>query len=76
MAQMESKINSAIMGIIGLVVLFKLYAVLVPEAQTSGDALNTAGVPLGSLFTSNGIVFVIIMVALLVTVIRSFMGKK
>jgi len=75
MATLGGKIDNAILGIIGLVVLFKLYAVLVPEAQTAGDELNTSGVPLGSLFSANGIVFLIIMVALLTTVIKSFMKK-
>lgn len=71
-----SMINQAIYGIVLLVVLFKLYAVLVPEAQTAGDELNASGVPLGSLFTGSGIVFLIIMAALVFTVIKSFMSKK
>ena len=69
-------LNQAIFGIILLVVLFKLYAELVPEAQTAGDELNATGVPLGGLFTSNGIVFIIIMAALVITVVRSFLGGK
>lgn len=68
-------IEKAILGIVGLVVLFKLYAVLVPEAQSAGNDLNASGVPLGSLFTANGIVFVIIMAALVFVVVRSFMRK-
>lgn len=72
-----ANINSAILGIVLVVVLFQLYAVLVPEAQTAGDTLNAAGVPLGSLFTSSGVIFIIIMVALLIVVVRSFLpGKK
>ncbi len=66
-------INNAILGIVLLVVLFKLYATLVPEAQTAGDELNASGVPLGTLFTANGIVFLIIMVALVIVVVRSFL---
>ncbi len=70
-------INQAILGIVLLVVLFKLYATLVPEAQAAGDELNATGVPLGSLFTSNGVVFLIIMVALVIVVVRSFLkGSK
>ena len=77
-----SMINNAILGIVLLVVLFKLYATLVPEAQTAGDELNASGVPLGNLFTSNGIIFLVIMVALIIVVVRSFLktgsgkGKK
>lgn len=71
-----SMINSAILGIVLLVVLFQLYAQLVPEAQSAGDTLNESGVPLGALFTSNGVVFIIIMAALVIVVVRSFMKKK
>jgi len=69
-------IRTAIIAIIMLVVLFKLYGALVPEAQTAGDELNATGVPLGSLFTSEGVVFIIIMVALVIVVISSFLPKK
>lgn len=69
-------IEKAILGIVMLVILFKLYATLVPEAQAAGDDLNASGVPLGSLFTSNGIVFLIIMAALVFVVVRAFMSKK
>ena len=59
-----------------LVVLFQLYAVLVPEAQASGDALNASGVPLGNLFTGDGVVFVIIMAALIIVVIAAFLPGR
>lgn len=68
-------LNSAIIGIVLLVVLFKLYASLVPEAQSAGDELNDSGVPLGSLFTSNGVIFIIMMVGLVVVVVKSVMPK-
>jgi len=69
-----SMISSAILAIVLLVVLFQLYAVLLPTAQTAGDELNATGVPLGSLFVGNGVVFVIIMAALVIVVVTSFMG--
>jgi hypothetical protein len=69
-------LNTAIIAIILVVVLFKLYAVLVPEAQTAGDELNASGVPFGSLFTGGGLVFVLIMVALLIVIVRAFMPGK
>ena len=37
-------LNTAILGIVLLVVLFQLYAQLVPEAQASGDSLNNISV--------------------------------
>jgi len=66
-------LNTAILGLVLVTVLFQLYAQLVPEAQTAGDTLNASGVPLGSLFTSSGVVFVIIMAALIILVVKSFM---
>lgn len=71
-----STLTSLFYAIVILVVLFKGYAVLVPEAQTAGDELNTSGVPLGGLFTSSGVVFLVIMAALVIAVIKNFMGSK
>jgi len=81
MRLMESKsgklstgiLNSAILAIVLLVVLFQLYSQLVPTAQTAGNTLCNSGVPLGNLFNSTGVVFVIIMAALIVLVVKSFM---
>ena len=104
-------INTAILSIVLLVVLFQLYASLVPTAQIAGDGLGdealcgdvscfynssrdtactannvTTGdttacttvnsVPLGSLFAGTGVIFIIIMAALVIIVTKSFMGKK
>lgn len=68
-------LNTAILAIVLLVVLFQLYANLIPEAQSAGDTLNASGVPLGGLFTGQGIVFIIIMASLIVLVVKSFMPK-
>jgi hypothetical protein len=66
-------LSTAIIGIVLLVVLFKLYAALVPEAQDAGDELNASGVPLGGLFTGSGVVFIIIMAALVISVVLAFL---
>ena len=72
----ENQIEKAIFAIILLVVAFKVYATMLPEAQTAGDELNSSGVPLGSLFASSGVVFLIIMAALIILIVRNFMPKK
>jgi len=69
-------LQSAILGIVLLVVLFQLYAEMMPVAQTAGDVLNASGVPLGNLFVGSGIVFLIIMAALIILVVKSFMPGK
>lgn len=70
-----STINTAIVAIVLLVVLFLLYAELIPEAQTAGNTLNSSGVPLGNLFLGDGVVFVVIMAALVILVIKAFLPK-
>ena len=66
-------LNTAILAIVLLVVLFELYSDLVPVAQAAGDDLNASGVPLGGLFVGTGVVFVLIMAALIILVVKSFM---
>ena len=66
-------LQTAILALVLLVVLFELYAELVPTAQTAGNTLNASGVPMGSLFASSGVVFIIIMAALIVLVVKSFL---
>ena len=55
---------------IGVVVLFLIVAELYPEAASAGDSLNESGNPLGSLFVSGGVIFVIIAAGLLFVVIK------
>jgi len=66
-------LNSAILGLVLLVVLFQLYAQLIPTAQTAGNTLCSSGAPLGGLFQGTGIVFVIIMAALIILVVKAFL---
>lgn len=74
--QLSSKVVFAIEAIILVVVLFLLYADLVPQAQTAGDSLNASGVPLGTLFTSQGVVILLIMVGLLLVVLKVVIPGK
>jgi hypothetical protein len=69
-------VDKTIYFILGVVVLFKLVAVLLPEAQDAGDELNTSGVPFGSLFTGDGIVFIVIMAGLLIVVVKQALNRK
>ena len=73
--QIASRVTSAVEAIILVVVLFLLFADLVPEAQTAGNTLNATGVPLGTLFTGNGVVILLIMVGLLLTILSVVLGR-
>ena len=68
--QIGTKVTSAVTAIILVVVLFLMFAELVPEAQTAGNTLNATGVPLGSLFSGNGVMILLIMVGLILTVLK------
>ena len=69
-------LKGAATGIVLLVVTLLLYSELVPEAQAAGDSLNASGVPLGNLFVSDGVVFVIVMAALIIAIIGFFLKFK
>ena len=69
--------GSIVTMLIGLVVVFYLASALIPEAQVAGTNLSNSGMPLGGLFASGGIVFILISVALLLYVINvAKIGKK
>lgn len=74
--QIGSQVSSAITSIILVVVLFLMFAELVPEAQTAGATLNATGVPLGSLFSANGVMILLIMVGLLLTVLKAVLPSS
>ncbi len=71
--QIGTRVTGAVEAIILVVVLFLLFADLVPEAQSAGNELNASGVPLGTLFTGTGVVILLIMVGLLLTVLKVVM---
>ena len=102
-------LNSLFLGLIVIVVLFQVYAEVIPETQTAGDLMNDATrcagvgcswntsneicyatsnysaatcaagsqtVPLSSLVISGGVVFTIIMAALIILIVKSAMTSK
>ena len=100
-------ITTVMLGLVLIVVVFQVYAALMPSAQAGGDTLGPAGrcedvgcyynvsettcqvadanisacedtvtlIPLGGLFAGTSVVFVIIMAALLIVVIKSVLPK-
>ena len=100
----SQKISTIMLFIVLIVVVFQVYAEMIPEAQAAGENIacpsgytyNSTGAagaecsvptnasdtvaletPLGGLFSTTGVVFIIIMAALLITVVRQAMkGNK
>lgn len=112
-------INTAIIALIVIVVLFLIYATVLPEAQTAGDSMNAsnrcadvgcsfnasgspnatinddlclsgsansnitcgstksfAALPLSGLFSGTGVVFVIVMAALIILIVKAYLKKQ
>lgn len=86
----ESTLEKAVYGIVIIIVLFYVYAALVPTGQTAGDTINHTGytwngsewlrtgntIPLASLFSSTGVVWVVVMGALIVVIVRYLLTHK
>ena len=71
----SSTVESYAKSIVFIIVLLLMLAQLIPEGQTAGASLNETGVPLGSLFTSTGVIWLILMAGVVFLFISSFMGK-
>lgn len=119
MAKISTKaINSVILTIVVIIVLFSAYAELVPEAVTAGSGMNdslrcaevgcawntsstwlaidgaqecainaspegnstmcpnTYTVPLSGFFSAGGVVFMIVMAALIILIVQGLLKKK
>lgn len=62
-------IAGVIFGLVMLLVLFNVAAEIVPDVADAGDTLNATGLPLASVFASDGIVPLIIMASILIAVV-------
>ena len=70
------KIDHIIEVVLGIIILFLVLAALIPQAQDAGDTLCSSGVPLGSLFAGNGVVFIILMAGVLLSIFAAIWYKK
>lgn len=73
--KLVGKMEVAVFSIVGISVLLSWYAQSLPAAQEAGNAVNASGLQLGVLFVGGGLVFLLIMTALILTIIRAVMGK-
>lgn len=101
-------LETAMLGILIIVLLFIAYTAIIPTGQSAGDELTDSGtcskaggvynsstsvcqnqtgstytavdyqdIPLGSLFSgTGGVIFVVVMAALLVLIVRSALPQK
>jgi len=50
---------------------FTLLAAIYPEAAAAGDELNESGVPLGALFVSGGVIFILMAAGFLTILVTT-----
>ena len=62
-------IKSYIVMFVLIVVLFLVLAQLYPTAVTAGNSLNSSNAPLGSLFASGGVVWLVIFAGVLISLV-------
>lgn len=70
------KVETTILAIVGVIVIFLLVGNTASSMTDAADNLSGSGLPLASLFSSNGVVLMIFMVGIIVAVIAMVLGKK
>lgn len=74
---MESNvIEKYVYAFVIIVVLFKIVANLMPTLTSAGNEVNATGITLGSLFASNGVLWIVLLAGIFLMVIKTVMGKK
>ena len=77
--KLETLTNSVITAVIVLVIIiiiFNTSSILIPEAQASGNEINRSVGVLGSLFVGSSIIFLVVVVACFVLVLRLTLRGK
>ena len=69
MANIKGIAVGAIMSIIAVIIILQLVSSVAPDLQAAGNNLSATTLPLANLFSSSGIVMLIVVVGILVTVI-------
>jgi hypothetical protein len=67
-------VTGLILGIIGIVVIFYIIGSTAGTLTEASGNISTSGLPLANLFSSNGVVLLIIMAGVLLAVIGLGMG--
>lgn len=65
-------VDKMITVFIGAIILFQVLALLYPLGTSAGDTLNNSGFPLGSFFTSGGIIWLVLAAGVVLLLIKQF----
>jgi hypothetical protein len=72
----EKTITAWVIAIIGLILIFQLIAGFFPSLTTAGTTLNSSGFPFASFFVSGGVAWYLLGAALILLVVKMFIGNK
>ena len=68
----SDKSKNIVMVLLSICVILPLFTVMIPLMESGGDSLVSSGVPLAGLFSTGGLMFILIMVGLLLFVINKY----
>ena len=62
-------ITGLILLIVGIIVIFQIVGQTATDLTSASDNISTSGLPLASLFASNGVVLLVFMAGILISII-------
>lgn len=71
--EIEKKVTGLILLIVGIVVIFNIVGNTATTLTDASTNISSSGLPLASLFSSNGVVMLIFMAGILLTIIFAVM---
>lgn len=69
-------ITAAVVGLVLIAILMELSAVLIPQVQTSSGTLCATGIPLAGLFTTGGVIILVLVASLVLVIVGAVLGKR
>jgi len=64
-----------IISLVIIVVLMQSYATTVPLLQAAGNSINQTEVPMGGLFSGQGVIMLIMMLSLAILIIKNMIKR-
>lgn len=74
-AMSEKTIETWIIVFVLVLVLFKVIADIFPQVTTSATELSNSGFPLASFFATDGVMWYLVAIALLIMIYKAFKNK-
>lgn len=73
---MQDMVEKIVMIVIGIVVIFYIIAGLASTLISASNNISASGLPLANLFSSGGVVLILLMVGILLFILRLVLRHK